>query len=174
MSNTFIGMLLVFLDINLNIGRITIGLIPDFIGYIIMAKGLEELSHESLYFANVKGFAKGMAVYTGILYCMNLLGLSHYFNIASYLLGLAATIISLYISNRIAKGVEDMENTHGRELNATSLYSSLKFNAVFTLAAHVLIIIPFLSVICMLVAFVSAIVLLVAFNKSKKLYYGTM
>ena len=40
-------MLLVFLDFSINLGRIRIGLIPDFIGYIIMVKGLSELSDES-------------------------------------------------------------------------------------------------------------------------------
>lgn len=165
-------MLLVFLDFSINLGRIRIGLIPDFIGYIIMVKGLSELSDESYCFVKIKGFAKGMAVYTGILYLFDLLGASKDFGIGSYLLGLASTVISLYISNGVVKGVEDMEIVRNIELNAESLYSAWKVNAGFTLAAYVLIIIPFLSVICMLVSFVAAIVFLVAFNRSKKLYYG--
>ena len=40
MSSIFTGMLLVFLDFNINLGRSKIGLLPDFIGYIVMAGGL--------------------------------------------------------------------------------------------------------------------------------------
>jgi len=69
-------MLLVFLDFNINLGRSKIGLLPDFIGYIVMAGGLAELQSESESFAKVKGFAKGMAVYSGILYLLDLLGFS--------------------------------------------------------------------------------------------------
>lgn len=165
-------MLLVFLNFNFNIGRSTIGLIPDFIGYIVMAKGLAELESESEYFEKAKGFAKGMAVFTGILYAMDLFGLSHNLLIGAYLLGLVSTILSLYISNMVVKGIGDMEHTHGTYLNADSLYSAWKVNAGFTVAAFLLIIIPFLSIISLLVSFFAAIVFLVSLNKSKRLYYS--
>lgn len=57
MSNIFIGALFVFLNFTININGIKIGLIPDFIGYIIMVKGLAELENESPYFLKAKGFA---------------------------------------------------------------------------------------------------------------------
>jgi len=166
-------MLLVFLDFNINLGRSKIGLLPDFIGYIVMAGGLAELQSESESFAKVKGFAKGMAVYSGILYLLDLLGFSFSLNIVSYLLGLVSTIISLYISHGVVRGVQDMELARGMELNGASLYSAWKVKAGFILAAYLLIILPPLSIICILVSFIAAIVFLVALNRSKKLYYGT-
>ena len=39
MQNIFLGMLFAFLDININRGRTTIGLMPEFVGYILMVKG---------------------------------------------------------------------------------------------------------------------------------------
>lgn len=172
MSNIFTGMLLVFLDFNINIGRSTIGLIPDFIGYIIMIKGLAELENESYYFEKAKGFAKGMAVFTGIFYAMDLIGVFYGVGIGAYLLGLVLISLTLYTSYMVVKGIEELEAIHNTDLNAESLYSVWKVNAGFTLAGYVLIIIPFLSVICLLVSFVAAIVFLVALNKSKKLYYS--
>jgi hypothetical protein len=172
MSNIFIGALFVFLNFTININGIKIGLIPDFIGYIIMVKGLAELENESPYFLKAKGFAKGMAVYTAILYAMDLFGLSYNFGIVAYLLGIASIILTLYTSYMVVKGIEEMEAIRNTDLNAESLYSVWKVHAGFTLAACVLIIIPFLSVICLLVSFVAAIVFLVALNKSKKLYYS--
>ena len=40
MSKIFIGLLLVFLDFNLTFDTVTIGLLPDFIGYFILIGGL--------------------------------------------------------------------------------------------------------------------------------------
>lgn len=36
MSNIFVGLLLIFLDFDLNVGSSTIGLIPDFLGGIFL------------------------------------------------------------------------------------------------------------------------------------------
>lgn len=165
-------MLFVFLDFNINVGSSTIGLIPDFIGYIIMAKGLAELENESYYFEKARGFTKGMAVYTAILYAMDLFGFSRGIGIGAFLLGLVSVGISLYISNCIVKGVEELEGIHNTYLNADSLYSVWKAYAGFTIAAYVLILVPLLNVICILVSLIAAIVFLVSFNKSKNLYYS--
>ena len=40
MSKIFVGLLLVFLDINFTFNTTTIGLLPDFIGYFILIGGL--------------------------------------------------------------------------------------------------------------------------------------
>jgi len=165
-------MLFVFLDFNINAGRSTIGLIPDFIGYIIMIKGLAELGEESVYFAKAKGFAKGMAVYTAILYVMDLIGFTRSIGIGAFLFGLVSIAISLYISNCIVKGVEELENIHNTYLNADSLYSVWKVYAGFTIATYVLILVPLLNIICILVSLIAAIVFLVSFSKSKRLYYS--
>jgi len=45
----FLGFLMVFLDINFTIDQHVIGLIPDFAGYILVIRGLDELSGESDY-----------------------------------------------------------------------------------------------------------------------------
>lgn len=76
MRNIFIGLMLVFIDFNLNIGSSQIGLIPDFAGYIVLAAGLREMAGESNMFAKAGPFASGMAVYTGIIYLMDLFGVS--------------------------------------------------------------------------------------------------
>jgi hypothetical protein len=53
MKNLFIGFIFVFLDFNLNISNSKIGLIPDFIGYLIIINGLMDMSEESTRFIKV-------------------------------------------------------------------------------------------------------------------------
>ena len=76
MRNIFIGFILIFLDFNLTINNSQIGLIPDFIGYIIMINGLTEMADDSRLFLKSKPYAAGMAVYTGILYFADMFGIS--------------------------------------------------------------------------------------------------
>jgi len=172
MGNIFTGMLLVFLDFNIKVGTSTIGLIPDFAGYIVMVNGLAELEGDSLYFVKAKSFARGMIVYTAVLYAMDLLGISRNIGLGAFFLGLASTVVSLYISYYIVKGVEDLEDIHGMYLSGDSLYSTWKAYAAFSVAIYILIIIPVLNLICLLGALIVAIVFLAAFNKSKNLYYS--
>ena len=57
MRNIFVGLLFIFLDFNLDFGTTRVGLIPDFIGYIMVFQGLKELIFLSEHFAKAKPFA---------------------------------------------------------------------------------------------------------------------
>lgn len=75
MQKIFTGLLLVSFDFNLTLGSCVIGLIPDFLGYIFIRKGVQELREESLCFARLDPWTLGMAVYSGILYLLDLFGI---------------------------------------------------------------------------------------------------
>ncbi len=171
MNNILIGFLLIFLDFNLTLGNSQLGLIPDFIGYIVLRNGLAEMAGESPLFLKAKPYATGMAVYTGILYFMDLLGISASLGALSYLLAIASTVISLYISYDIVMGVKDMEEKYNAPLNGASLHATWTLLAVFNIVVYISLLIPVLAVICIIVTVIVAICFLVAFSKSKNLYY---
>lgn len=170
MRNIFIGFLLVFLDFNIDINTCRIGLIPDFIGYIVMINGLKEMVHESRCFEKVKPFAVGMCVYSGFLYVLDLLGTSAALGWLGVLLGIVSLIVSLYISYTIIKGIAEAETNHNADLNSTSLKNTWILMAIFHAASYVSAFVPALSIICILISLVVAIIFLVQFNRSKKLY----
>lgn len=174
MKNIFTGFILIFLDFNLNIGNSQIGLIPDFVGYIVMIKGLVEMAGGSPIFMEAKPYATGMAVYTGILYLVDIVGVSVSLGVLSYIFAIVSTIISLYISHKIIMGVTDMETTYNTNLNGDSLKSTWTVLAVSNIFTFVLLLIPTLAVVCIIVAFISAICFLFAFNNSRILYYDTI
>ena len=74
MSKIFVGLLLVFLDINFTFNTTTIGLLPDFIGYFILIGGLAEMAAVNSHFGKARPFAIAMAIYTLILYILDLIG----------------------------------------------------------------------------------------------------
>lgn len=137
-----------------------------------MINGLNELTHKSIRFSKIRPFAVGMAVYTGILYAMDLLAISINIGSLALLLGLASTIISLYISYNIVMGVKDMEIAYTQQLNGDNLLTMWKVLAVLSLAIYLLFFIPALGLLCIIGNIVVAIIFLVSFNKTKNLYYA--
>jgi hypothetical protein len=171
LKNIFIGLMLIYLDFSINLGNSKIGLIPDFIGYIVMIKGLAEMADESPLFLKVKPFAGGMSVYTGILYLMDLFGISVSLGVLFYLFAITSTVISLYISYNIVMGVKEMEGKYNVLLNGDSLKSIWTVLTVINIIVYVFLLIQALAVICIIVSCIVAICFLVAFYKSKNKYY---
>ena len=61
-----------------------------------------------VHFIKIKPFVTGMAVYSGFLYFIDLIGASVLFGAMTYLLAIISTAISLYITYNIVMGVIDM------------------------------------------------------------------
>ena len=189
MRNIFIGMILVFLNFDITLGSSKIGLIPSFIGYAYMYFGVLELSEYSHKFVKIAPVIKVMAIYTGFMYLIDLLGFSASFEIPfgfgsfldvgvplefillSVLLGLISTFASLFISYEIIQGIKDIESVKMKDLNSGQLLSTWKILVVFSLLTYVLLIIPELAIICIIVIVIVDIYYLFVFNKSKNLYY---
>ena len=171
MRYIFMGVLFVFLDFNINIGASQIGLIPDFIGYIFIYLGLGELTDLNPRFEKVRPFATVMAGYTGVLYLLALMGIGTG-EVLGFILGLASTLISLYISYNIVMGIKEYETQSSRFLNAAGLYTAWTVLVILTLGSYLLFIIPILNWICIIAGLLAGIVFLVSFNKTKRLYYG--
>jgi len=170
MSKLMAGLLLVFLDFNLTINNAEIGLLPDFVGYAVMLKGLAELSQESAYFQKIRPYTIGMIIYTGILYGMDLVGFSPSLGIFSYILALLSTAVSLYISYSIVMGVKDLEIRLHTPLNGEGLYSAWIFLAVMNVVVYVSLLVPFLAILCIIAALIGAVWFLIAFSRTKNLY----
>ena len=173
MNRVFAGLLLVFINFNLDIGASRIGLVPDFLGYIFMLHGTAELVQYSVRFIKVKPYITAMIVYTLILYILDLFGLSRTdeTGIIGILLGFASLCASLYISFNIVMGIKDTEIMRAQNLNGDKLLSVWKLRAVMLIAVHFLIIIPPLAIICILTGFLVTVYFLVVFYRTKGLFY---
>ncbi len=172
MSNIFIGFIFIFFNFTLNLGGAKIGLIPDFIGYIMISRGLLELNQESPMFMKVKPYATGMAVYTGVLYALDLLGITALGGGLGILLGIIALIISLYITYMIIMGILEMEKVYNTNLNGNTLKGIWTLRAVFSVLIYTSFFFPIGVAIFAVLSFIIAIYFLVIFNQSKNLYYG--
>lgn len=175
-------MLLIFFNFNINIGNATIGLIPSFIGYSYMLKGVLELQDFSNRFVTIAPFVKIMAMLHLCIYVANLFGIStevfYPFDLNSYTIlvfamALFLTGSGLYISYYIIMGIKDIESAEERDLNTGSLYSIWKITVLLWLVAYLALPMPFIAGIAIAVQFVVGVCYLLAFNTAKNLFYAT-
>jgi len=170
MKSIFIGLLFIFLNFDINMGQMQIGLIPTFVGYILMLRGLNEMSAHSDWFSRAKWLATVMLVFSSFVYLMDLFGITRWLGLLGFILGVLSIVFSLLILYRIVKGVEDIEAKNGWQMFAVQLYNRWVIMAVFSVASAVIVIIPVLALISLLVSFIALIFFLVAFNRAKNVF----
>lgn len=171
MKKIFWGLLFVFFNVAIDINNMSLGLIPDFIGYLLMIFGTKELISESAYFSKVRPALMGMFVFSIIIYLLALAGIIGTLNeILVILINIIAVVGSLYSSYMITCGVVDMEKNQHLNLAADKLMYKWKVKAMFLILGYLVIFIQIASLICMLVSLIFGIIYLFDFNHSKNYY----
>jgi hypothetical protein len=170
----FIGLILNFLDFNVNFGSSNIELLPDFVGYILMYQGMKELSGDSEWFRKLPSFTIAMAIYSGIIFVLELFGMSTESSIWLFIiLGIISQIISLYIIYEIIMGIMDMERDNTWELYSEPLFSAWKVIVVCSiLVIPLMLVLPVLSLIGAIIQLIASIYFLISFNRTKNAYYN--
>jgi hypothetical protein len=147
-----------------------IGLIPDFAGYILVIRGLDKVSGESDYIPKARPFAFGMALYTGLLYLIDLLGVVSVFDGIGFLAGLISMLCALYLTSLIVKALREIELRRGADLQAANVTSAFHWQVVFQIAAYVLIFVSILNVLLIIASLIMSCIFLGRFNTTKNLY----
>lgn len=164
MGKLFLGMIFIFINININ----NFDILPNFIGFFILASGVNELADQSEKFVMIKPYVLGLAIYGLIMAFFIFYGE----NIVSVILGIVYTVISIYSTYTIITAIMDMENKLNVNLETEKLMSSWKIMVIsYVLALITKFIIPTLSFVLILANILFAILYLVSFNNTKNLYY---
>lgn len=121
MKKIFWGFFFVFINFNLTLNGHTVNLLPDFVGYILLHQAAGALAEESGRFRKIRPFTLAMAVYTGILWTGDLLGVTGGGSWLDTILSLAALVISLYISWSVVQAILELESARGADLNGASV-----------------------------------------------------
>ncbi len=175
MQRIFTGLLLALLDFDLTLGEggaHTLGLIPDFLGYLLMRAGLDAMAGYSRRFSRARPWATAMAIYTAVLYVLDLSGLAARLGTAVSLpLGLLSIAGSLKVTYEIIHGVAEMETAAGIALNAESLRLFWLWMAFAAYGTILLFrIFPGFALTSVLIGLISNIAFLFSFHKAKALF----
>ncbi len=141
MTKLFWGLLFVMLDYTIHIGRCSFSVLPDFIGYILLASACNPLNFESEYFGKAGGISVIAAFITGITFLMGLLGGR------SLLLELGELICFVMVCRHIIYGILYTEPNYGRNLGGERLHSLWISSIVMSVAAIVVAFIPLLNLL---------------------------
>lgn len=172
MKKIFFGLLFIFFNYAINVNNMSLGLIPDFIGYLLMLSGTKELISESEYFSKVRPALIGMTILSLIIYVFDLFSMGVTTSAGLVILiNIIAVAGSLYSSYMITCGVVDMEKSQHLEFAADKLMYKWKVKAMFMILGYLVIFIPIASLICMLVSSIFGIIYLFDFYHSKNCYY---
>ena len=120
MKKIFWGFFFVYLNFNLTINGFGLNLIPDFVGYILLYQAAGTLAGESGQFRKLQPISVAMAIYTGILWVGELLGITGE-TWLDMLLDTVALGVSLYISWNVIQAILEIEENRGADLNGRAV-----------------------------------------------------
>lgn len=171
MGRILLGMLLFTIDINLTQenGRL-IGLVPDFLGYLCVAWGMREMKHSSVYFAKGEFISMGVAVASGILYLMDLMGFSNVINFTLLAVDMLELIGMLVLLFWIFRGVRDIEIEAQRDLRTDALKIIWIALTVVSAVAYITSLIHAIGGIVSVAAAILAFCYILAFYRCKVAY----
>ena len=170
MGFIFWGILLVFLDFGGDIGAGVLGLIPDFVGYLLIAKGLREIAYENRRFAKLRAWAIVLTLFTVMLYVIDLVGAAMSMPYLYIALSVAVLIGDLYVSFQIVKGLVELEEERGWDLRAKRLKTLWLCLAVMESLIYLMMWFPLVSNISMVASFIVSICFLFGLRKTWKLF----
>ena len=162
MAKIFAGFLFVFLNFNLNFNNGASGslnLLPDFVGFILLYLGTQ-----------AKPWLLGLAVYSGIVWVMNLMGRTGSW--LAVVLSLVAAVATYYATWLVIKGFDDIEKKNSVGIAADECMRIWKICAILNIVAMAFSWVPVINILLVLGMVVVTIMLLVSINKTRKLYEG--
>ena len=166
MDQLFIGMLFILFDFNLSLGGFTIGLVPDFVGYLLALAGLGKLAQESPILSKCRTLAGVFAVYSLLSYGVNLFGLTANVFII-YIISLVEVILRLYFIYQLVQGLKQLEIGRPIELYTEKLHKYWALMTAFQVFSLLLIMSLLLSAVCTVVSFVFSILFILKLNMGR-------
>ena len=166
MKKILIGFILIFLDFDLSLGSVSIGLLPDFIGYHFLKEGITEFENRSSHFKKVEELIMPFFILSLIIYAFDLLTITAAMGYASLILTLLSAGMGFYASYHIIRGFSDM-GINKKKLE--NLWKIMLCARVITLALNFIHVI---SILVGLVALFSTVLFLSEFNKIKNAKNG--
>lgn len=162
MNKIFVGLIFIFFHFNIK----TVDILPDFIGYFLLAAGFIQLRETNEAFHKNLTFLLGFGLYSLYVYGVTLL-----FERPAFIGPITAILFQIFAMYFVYQALRDSE-TYAGQLGAANLKNSWIGSLVIMC---ILVITMFLNVplLIILTNFVYLIVLiwyLLAFAKAKKLY----
>ena len=158
MNRLFWGFFFALIDVKLSVGSAMFDLLPDFLGFWMVMKGMESLADQSVLFDRGRHGAFGLSILGVILFGMELMNPDIVGRLWLWGLGLVAeagVLILLFLTVRSIRS-----DDHGVRLQGL-----LTVVAVLQILAHLMGWVPVVGKITMVAAMIGSICFLIAFRQ---------
>lgn len=168
MHRLFWGVFFVLLNVKIQVGTASIGLLPDFIGYFLLLKVMEALAGENQFFDRGRHVAFGLLIVSVILYAADLLNPDSMIRVWLWLLQLAALIGLLVLLWMMIRGLGRMANDYRLDLRVERLQAMWMALAVLEPVCHGLRWVPLVGTVCQVASLVTGVCFLIALYGTRK------
>lgn len=158
MNHLFWGFFLILIDVKMTVGSAVFDILPDFLGFWLIMKGMESLAEQSVSFDRGRHGAFGLGILGAILFGMELMNPDITGKLWLWGLGLlaeAGALVLLFLTVRSIRADE----------SAARLQGLLTVVAVMQILAHMMGWVPVVGKITMVAAMIGSICFLIAFRK---------
>ena len=123
MNRIFWGILFVVINLNFDIGKGSIDALPDFIGYLLLMKGMEAMSDEADAFDTGHGMSVVLVLYSAMMFVLNLLNPPILQSGKLWALPLIGAVLNLILLQYLVNGVEQIERDYKWKLGGGRLHA---------------------------------------------------
>ena len=171
MNRLFWVLLLCLLDYEVTVGTAVFGLLPDFLGYFLIMKGMEELAGENRFFDRGRHIAFGLMIAAVVFYGADLMNPGYMVKVWLWALELAALVITLVLIRMIVTGILWLERDLNLKLRGDLLKSMWSILIIICPLCHIFSWLPLVGDICRMASTVVGALFLAVFWDSRKSYY---
>lgn len=173
MKLIFWGLFFLFFDFNLNFGSSSISVLPEFVGYALILKGMKQV--ECGAYLTARPWVCAGIIYSAIVWVLNCLGIMAQLTtmaVFAILFAVAGSLLKLGVVYWITKGVCELEESLEYNLYGKSLKTAWIVLLVWIVLVQVtsLLAMAAFALIALIASMIFMIYYLVCFHKSRKAY----
>lgn len=171
MNRLFWGLLFCLLDYEVKLGSAVLELLPDFLGFYLLMKGMEQLAGENRFFDRGRHLAFGLIIAAVILYIGDLTDPDVMVRMVLWAGKLGVLVAQLILIRMIITGILWLEKDRAMQLKGSLLKSLWTILIVFGPLSALLNWMPMVGDVCHLASTVVSLLFLAAFWNSRKAFY---
>ena len=163
------GLVCIFLDVNLPVGQVTIDILPDFLGFLLIAYGMQQYASQSEYYRKIRPFVWGAAAVSAAVYIANMVGVIPLNTMPAVVITVILMVLYLITTYYIYRGIRELEQKQGRVLGAENLRRIWLIMAAAEALTLVCYYLPVLVLLQMILSFAANVAFLVQIIRTKRL-----
>lgn len=166
MDRLFVGILFLLFDFNLTLNGHSVGLLPDFVGYLLLFTLPDRFSQQSPALQKCRRMSVWFGAYSLFSYLLALL-IAQPDPLLRYGIGLVEMVFRLYFLYQLVQGLRQLEAVYGLSLCTASLQKRWALITAFQVFSLMLIYSLLISALCSVISFVGGILFAYTLNTAR-------